>query len=189
MLFRPSARFASFLASLLAAGFMLTVSGCSGVTPLGPDAGPPPQHHLRSPIVLQAMRVEQPTLSGGCAAGYTKLSAPGSGPACYRPLGAPETITTAAIAPAPTTSPAGPPNAAPIGYGLMFFLPADGQAELTAVTTRAFDSQSGAVDISVAGKIWGLPVTAQPITQGQFEIQVPTRSDLLQLQHILGSSA
>jgi hypothetical protein len=97
------------------------------------------------------------------------------------------TITSAGIAPGPTTGPASPSNAPPSGYGLLFFLPAAGQAELTAVTTQAADSK-GAVDISVAGKIWGLPMTFAPITQGQFEIVVPSRSDVLQLQRILGSS-
>jgi hypothetical protein len=31
-------------------------------------------------------------------------------------------------------------------------------------------------------------VTSAPITQGQFEIVVPSRSEVLQLQRILGSS-
>lgn len=189
MPFQYSPRPASVLASLLAAGFMFAVASCGGhLTPLGPAADAPQPHHLRSPIVLQAMQVKDPTPAGGCSAGFAKLSAPASDPACYRPLGAPVTITSAAIAPGPTTGPASPSNAPPSGYGLFFFLPAAEGAELTAVTTQAADSRSGAVDISVAGKIWGLPVTSAPITQGQFEIVVPSRSEVLQLQRILGSS-
>ena len=189
MLFRLSTRPASFLASVLAAGLMLAVASCgSHLTPLGPAPSAPQPQHLRSPIVLQAMRFQEPTPAGGCPSGFTMLSGPGSDPACYRPLGAPVTITSAAIAPGPTTGPASPSNAPPSGYGLFFFLPAAEGAKLTAVTTQAADSRAGAVDISVAGKIWGLPVTAAPITQGQFEIVLPDKNEFSQLQRILGSS-
>jgi len=188
MLFRLSTRPASFLASVLAAGLMLAVASCgSHLTPLGPAPSAPQPQHLRSPIVLQAMRFQEPTPAGGCPAGFTKLSGPGSGPACYRPLGAPVKITSAAVSPGPTVGPASPSNAPPSGYGLLFALPGSEEAELTAVTTQAADSK-GAVDISVAGKIWGLPMTFAPITQGQFEIVLPDKNELSQLQRILGLS-
>ncbi len=61
------------LASVLAAGgLMLAVASCSGITPLGPDALPQPQH-LRSPIILEAMRSQPGTAEGGCPAGYVAL--------------------------------------------------------------------------------------------------------------------
>ena len=120
--FPPSPRRAPVLASVLATGLMLTAASCSHLTPLGPT--PPQPHHLRSPIVLQAMRVQNPTPAGGCPAGFTKLSAPGQGPGCYRPLGAPVTITSAAVAPGPTVGPASPSDAPPSGYGLLIALPA-----------------------------------------------------------------
>ena len=184
MPFRTPPRPSSILSSMLAAGLMLTVASCSQVTPLGPDAGP---QQLRSPIALQAMRVENPTPAGDCPAGSARLSAPGQNPACYRPLGAPVTFTTAAVSPGPTTSPASPPNAPPSAYGLLIALPAADRAELTAVTTQAYDSQ-GAVDISVAGRAWGLPMQQAPITHGQFMIMLPSRNDVLQLQRLLVSS-
>src|SRR6185295_17915879 len=67
MPFQPPPRPAPVLASVLAAGLMLTAASCSHLTPLGPAA--PQPHHLRSPIVLQAMRVQNPTPAGGCPAG------------------------------------------------------------------------------------------------------------------------
>ena len=62
--FRP--RPASVLASMLAAGLMLTVASCGHLTPLGPDAAAtaPQPSHLRSPIVLRAMSVQPPTPAG-----------------------------------------------------------------------------------------------------------------------------
>jgi hypothetical protein len=174
------------LASVLAAGLMLTVASCSNPTPLGPDAGPQP-HQLRSPIALQAMRVQNYTPAGGCPAGFTKLSAPGQSSGCYRPLGAPVTITTAAVAPGPTAGPVSPSDAPPSMYGLLIALPAADRAELTAVTTQAYDSR-GAVDISVAGKTWALPPAQAPLTHGQFTIMLPSRNEVLQLQRLLASS-
>jgi len=186
MPFRTPPRPSSILSGMLAAGLMLTVASCSQVTPLGPDAGPQP-HQLRSPISLQAMRVQNLTPAGGCPAGSARLSAPGQNPGCYRPVGAPVTITIAAVAPGPTTSPASPPNAPPSAYGLLIALPAADRAELTAVTTQAYDSQ-GAVDISVAGRAWGLPMQQAPITHGQFVIMLPSKNEVLQLQRLLVSS-
>jgi hypothetical protein len=174
------------LASVLAAALMLTAVACSHVTPLGPAGNVPQPHQLRSPIVLQAMRVQVPSLAGGCPASFTKLSAPGQSPECYRPLGAPVTITSAAVGPGPTVSPASPPNAPPSEYGLLIALPAADRAELTAVTTQASDSQ-GAVDISVAGKTWALPMAQAPMTHGWFTIMLPSKNEVLQLQRILTS--
>ena len=175
------------LASGLAAGLMLTVASCSHLAPLGPAADAPQPHQLRSPIVMQAMDVRNPTPGGGCPAGYRRLSAPGQGPACYRPLGAPVTFTSAAVALGPTVGPASPSNAPPSAYALAIAVPASDRAELTAVTTQAADSQ-GAVDVSVAGKTWALPMAAAPLTQGQFMITLPSRNEVLQLQRILVSS-
>ena len=71
------------LATMAAAGIVLTVASYH-LTPLGRDAATAVRQprHLRSPIVLQAMRVQNPTPSGGCPAGFTKLSAPGQSPGC-----------------------------------------------------------------------------------------------------------
>jgi hypothetical protein len=106
------------LASALAvAGFVLTVAGCSHITPLGPDRGPvamPPARHLGSPIVVQVMRVQPPNSTGGCPAGWAAVSLPaGGGPrvaAGAVPVGRPRRVVPqgASASPAPP-----PPSAAP----------------------------------------------------------------------------
>jgi hypothetical protein len=186
MPFQSRPRPAPVLAGMLAAALMLTAVACSHVTPLGPAGDVPQPHQLRSPIVMQAMSVQAPSPAGGCPVGFTKLSAPGQGPGCYRPLGAPVTITSAEVRPGLTASPASPPNAPPSLYGLLILLPAAGRAELTAVTTQAYDSQ-GVVDISIAGKTWALPLQLAPLTHGQFTIMLPSKNEALQLQRILTS--
>ena len=168
------------LAGALAAGLVLAVAGCSHITPLGPTAPQPQQ--LRTPIDLQAMGVQEfEPSTGQCPAGYTRLSAPGQSAACYRPLGPPVTFTSAAVSPGPT---AGPVNAPPTSYGLLIAVPAADRAELTAVTTQASNVQ-GAVDISVAGKVWGLPLAMAPLTRGVFTIMLPSKNQADQLQGIL----
>ena len=76
MPFQSLPRLRSVLASVLAAGVMLTVASCSHVTPLGPDpaATMPQPHQLRSPLVLEDMRMQQPTIGVGCPARSIKLS-------------------------------------------------------------------------------------------------------------------
>jgi hypothetical protein len=71
-------------------------------------------------------------------------------------------------------------------YGLFIALPAAERAELTAVTSQAYDSR-GALGISVAGKTWALPPVMAPFTHGQFEIVVSSRTEFLQLQRMLTS--
>ena len=182
MPFPPLPRPAPVLASALAAGLMLAAAGCSHITPLGPAGYAPRPQQLETPIVLQAMGVQDFVPSTGeCPAGYTRLSAPGQSAACYRPLGAPVTFTSAAVSPGPT---AGPVNAPPTEYGLLIVVPAADRAELTAVTTQA-SSVQGAVDISVADKVWGLPLAKAPLTRGVFTIMLPSKDQADQLQGIL----
>lgn len=85
------------------------------------------------------------------------------------------------------SGPASPADAPPTEYGLLISLPRADRAELAAVTTQATDSQ-GAVDISVAGKTWGLPIMQAPLTNGWFTIMLPSHSEVLQLQRILTAS-
>jgi hypothetical protein len=147
------------------------------VTPLGPDAPPRPSH-LASPIILQAVLSKPATPAGGCPAGWVTLSGPAAQGACFRDLGKPVTITSAAV------SSYQPGNTAPPGSsGLLIFLTAAGRAALTAVTTTAYDSQ-GSLDVSVAGKTWSCPEVMQPVTGGRIPIVLPT-NQALQLQHVL----
>jgi hypothetical protein len=176
-------------ASVLAAGVMLTVAGCSGLTPLGPDpaATMPQPRPLRSPFVLQAMRVQPATLAG-CPAGFTPLSGASATPgACYGKLGTPVTITSAAVS--SVSQPKPPPGqaAGPVPYEFTITLPvADGPA-LTAVTTTAAAAH-GPLTISVAGQTWVLPIVADPFTGRQLMVPLLSRNQALQLQRILASS-
>jgi hypothetical protein len=166
----------SVLASALAAGLMLTVAGCSDqITPLGPDA-PPTPHHLAAPLVLQAVRVQPATPAGRCPAGSAVLSAPAAGPGhCYRKLGTPLTITSAAVAaatltPAQANASAGQAAGAS-SYGFVIAPPASDAAALTTITTTAADAH-GNLALSVAGRTWLLPRVMRPFTH-QFQVMLP----------------
>jgi hypothetical protein len=161
---------------LLAAGLLLAVVGCSDVTPVGPDAAPRPQH-LRTPIVLQVMRVQPPATAGGCAVGYTAVSGETSPGPCYQKTGLPVTITDAAVA---------------IGHGgqstysLEIDLPAAERSMLTSVTTTAHNLRGGGLAVTIAGRIWGsIPMVTRPITGGQFQIFPLTMNQAVQLQRML----
>jgi hypothetical protein len=103
----------SVLASVLAAaGLVLAVTGCSHITPLGPDPAPvnlPPARDLGSPITMQVMRSQPPTPAGRCPAGTVALF--GSEPNVLRtavvqqPLPA-QPVQGSTATPAPATPPA-----------------------------------------------------------------------------------
>jgi len=184
--FRP--RPASVLAGLLAAGLMLTVAGC-GLTPLGPDAAAsaPPPSPLRSPIVLQAMRVQPPAPAGGCPARFTMISVPGNPGECARPLGTPVTITSAAVSAVSSFQPRTPSGQVVQGppvYQIMITLPAADVAAATAIVTTAYDSRGG-VDFSVAGRTWALPMVFRPFRSKQLSIALPSKNQALQLHRLL----
>jgi hypothetical protein len=175
-------RLPSALASVLAAGLMLAVASCSHITPLGPAATTPQPRHLRSPFVLEAVRIQPPSPAGGCPAGSVALSGgPGQ---CYRKLGTPVTITSAAIS---SHLPTPPPGQQTPPYGFIVTVPAANQAALTAVTTTAANAH-GYLSISVAGRTWLLPRVLQPFTGPNMEITFPSRNQVLQLQRILAAS-
>ena len=178
---QPPPRLSSVLASVLAAGLMLTVASCSHDT-AAPAAHvftpayvghintqPPP--HLRSPFVLEAVRIQPPNGAGGCPAGSVALSGgPGQ---CYRQIGTPVTITSAIVGPVIT-------DALHFQglYGFWIVLPAADVATLQAVTTTAADAHAN-LDISVAGKGWLLPIPGRPFTNGQLEIFLPSENNSL----------
>jgi hypothetical protein len=168
MSFQPRPRLSSVLASLLAAGLMLTVAGCSHGTPA------PAAHVLtraRSPFVLKAVLVAPTAGAGGCPAGSFALS---GGPGrCYRQLGTPVTITAATVGPVIT-------DALHFKglYGFWIVLPAAGVAALQAITTTAADAHAN-LAISVAGRGWLLPIPGRPFTNGQLEVLLPSRGNSL----------
>jgi hypothetical protein len=172
------------LASVLAAGILLAAAGCAGhITPLGPE--PPQPSHLGSPIVLQAMSVRYPAPAGGCSVGFTKLSGSNTS-LCGRPLGAPVTITTAAVSPVSTSEPHPPPGqpAGPPVYQINVILPAADWAALTAVTTKAYNAR-GALEVKVADKGWDDPMVDQPLTGGGLQIILLSMNQARQLYRLL----
>jgi len=218
---------------LAAAGVVLAIASCSGITPLG--AGPvqlPPARHLGSPIVLQAMGVQPYTATDGCPAGWAAVSLPAgggpqvaqssttagppqrvttavsAGPAsptpspplpssappqpsappapinCYRPIGTPVTITSAAVSSVLTFTP--PPGQArgPDVYGFIVGVPDADVAAVTAVIRHAYDTKS-AVGITVAGKLWQAPMVFEPFRGEQLQISLLSRNQAVQLYRML----
>jgi hypothetical protein len=178
---QPRPRTSSVLASMLAAaGLMLTVGSCNHVTPLGPDPTAsimPPSRHLGSPIILQVMRSQPATATGKCPAGYVALYAPGSAGTCYRKLGTPVTITSAAVSSVSS-------HGQPALYGFIVAVPAADVAAVTAVIKQAYDAR-GALAVNVVGKTWSAPQVLQPFPGRQFQIALPSRTQALQLYRIL----
>jgi hypothetical protein len=158
-------------------------AGCSQALPLGP--APATQHQLASAIVLQIVLSQPASPSGSCPAGSARLPRaaeefPGSDQ-CYRRLGTPLTITSAAVTYIQQ------PGQQPANYGLVISVPAEERPALTAITTQAYHSRDP-VAIIVAGKTWGVPNVMAPFT-GQFEIPAQSASQALQLQRTLIPSA
>jgi len=184
MPFQHPPRPRSVLASVLAAaGLVLAVASCSNITPLGPSgpssvappAVPPP--HLRSPFILEAVRIQASTSAGGCPSGSVALSGgPGQ---CYRQLGTPVTITSAYVGSVVTGTSHIPPGQ----YGFWVTLPAADLPALHALTTAAYDAQ-GFLDISVASQTWLLPRVRQPFT-GPLEMVLPAKDQVLLLHRLL----
>jgi hypothetical protein len=196
MPFQPAPRRLLALASVPAVSLMLGIAGCGHVAPIGPDhspgAIPPPvampasPSHLGSPIILQVMRSQPPAPAGGCQAGWVALSVAGSARTCYRKLGTPVTITSAAVSSVDTNRPHAPSGhaAPPASYGIFVAVPAADVAPVTAVVKRAYDSR-GALAISVAGRTWAALQVITPFRGQQFEISLPSKNHALQLYRIL----
>jgi hypothetical protein len=180
----------SVLASALAAAMVLAGAGCSNITPLGPDPAPvnlPPARNLGSPIIMQIMRSQPPTVTGRCPAGSVALF--GSDPNVPRAAAGPVhsqlqgNTATPAPAPTPTTPPAQPvgvacylPAGRPVtityaavsavtiernqpGPAWYVFVVAFPTAAVPALTAliRQAYASGDAVGMSVAGKLWQAP--------------------------------
>jgi hypothetical protein len=195
------------LASVLAAGFMLIVAGCSHVTPLGPDpaAAIPQPHKLQSPLVLEDMLQQPSAVGGSCPAGSVELS--GNGPGCYRTTGTPATITSAGVSAITSFQPPTPPGqqgAEPTQYGFWITVPAADASAVNEVITAAegpsgSQSSSGAQGpvssavsvgqpvpaISVAGQTALLAGFSTRLNGQQVRVNLPSRNQALQLQAAL----
>ena len=177
-------RLPNALASVLAAaGIVLAVASCGNIAPLGPSgpssvappAAPPPP--LRSPFILEAVRIQAPASADGCPSGSVALSGgPGQ---CYRQLGTPVTITSAYVGSVVTGTARIPPGQ----YGFWVTLPAADLPALHALTTAAFNAQ-GFLGISVAGQTWLLPRVRAPFT-GPLEMVLPAKDQVLLLHRLL----
>ncbi len=106
---------------------------------------------------------------------------PGTGVACYLPVGRPVTITSAAVS-SVTTYPHQPgPNA----YGFVVAFPAADVAALTALIRQAYMS-GDALGTSVAGKLWQAPQPLRRFIALRAEqINLLSRSQAVQLYRLL----
>jgi hypothetical protein len=203
MPFQPPPRLSSVLASVLATGVMFTVASCSHLTPLGPDpaATMPQPHHLRSPLILQDMRIQPPAPAGGCLAGWVALPGGASPGACFRTTGTLVTITSAAVSQVSSFRPPPPPGqqAVPVQYGFWITLPAADVPALAAViptapgppgppTASAVTSATKIPAVSVAGRTWVLAGFATRFTGRELEVFLSSRNQALQLQRMLAAS-
>jgi hypothetical protein len=207
MPFHPRPRLSSVLASVLAAGFMLTGASCSHMTPLGPDAVAtlPPPHQLRSPLVVQVMQIQAPASAGSCTAGEVALSGGGNPTAtCYRKTDTATAITSAAVSPVSSFQPPTPPGqqTPPVQYGFWITVPAADAPALTAVITVVTGPQgpqgsqdpptsrvtNAALTVRVADSTWVLVGFTIRSTGREFDVFLSSRNQALQLQRALAPS-
>jgi hypothetical protein len=215
---QPSLRSSSVLASMLAAaGLVLAVASCSGITPLGPGvaASMPQPHHLRSPIILEAVRSQPGTVTGACPADYVALQgdnpsvviagpvqSAGAGPAgaspaptrssatpvpaCYRKVGTPVTFSSAAVSSVSVLSNPKPPRGQPAPPVRYGFTITLPAAAVPALT--AVTTTAYQAHGSLAITVAGR-TWALPFVAGPFTSQSfqinLPRSDALQLQRLL----
>jgi hypothetical protein len=175
------------------AGIALGAAGCTSNSPVTPTpakstppppsaVAAPPLRQLSSAIVLQPVLGQPPTTAGACPAGYATASGPADGSdagLCLRRQGTPLTVTAGTVS---VQSPG------PGAYGVSVIVPPADKADLTKVTTQAFQDR-GYVDISVAGQSWAIPKAEAPLTGGIFMIPVSSRSQATQLQNLLTPSS
>ena len=120
----------------------------------------------------------------GSTAAPTPTAPPATRPvgvACFRPVGAPVTITSAGVSSVTTYR----HQPGPAFYGFVVAFPAADVAALTAVIRQAYDS-GDAAGMSVAGKLWQAPqVRRQPIALRAAQINLLSRSQAFQLYRLL----
>jgi hypothetical protein len=106
---------------------------------------------------------------------------PPVGVACYRPVGRPVTITSAAVS-SVTTRPNQP---APAWYGFVVAFPTADVPALTALIRQAYDS-GDALGMSVAGKLWQAPQPRSKFNALRaVQINLLSRNQAVQLYRLL----
>ncbi|HWN62356.1 MAG TPA: hypothetical protein VNO25_17005 [Streptosporangiaceae bacterium] len=132
-------------------------------------------------VVSVAVPVQGSTATPAPLATPATPPAPGTGVACYLPVGSPVTVTSAAVS-AVTSY---PQQTGPAAYGFVVAFPAVEVAALTAVITQAYDS-GDALGMSVAGKLWQAPQTRRRFVALRAEqINLLSREQALQLYRLL----
>jgi S-DNA-T family DNA segregation ATPase FtsK/SpoIIIE len=145
-----------------------------GSEPNVPRAGPP----IPVPVHSQLFQGSTATSVPIPAATPT---APPAGVACYRPVGTPVTITSAAVSSVTTNR----NQPGPAWYVLVVAFPTADVAALTALIRQAYDS-GDAVGMSVAGKLWQAPQPRREFNALRAEqINLLSRSQAFQLYRLL----
>jgi hypothetical protein len=115
------------------------------------------------------------------AATLATPAAPSAGVACYRPVGTPVTITSAAVS--SVTTDRNQPG--PAWYIFVVAFPAADVPALTALIRQAYDS-GDAVGMSVAGKLWQAPQPRSEVNALRAEqINLFSRNQASQLYRLL----
>jgi hypothetical protein len=115
------------------------------------------------------------------AAASATPPAPGAGVACYRPVGTPVTITSAALSSVATNR----NQPGPAWYEFVVAFPAADVPALTALIRQAYNA-GDAVGMSVAGKLWQAPQTRRRFNALRAEqVNLLSRNQALQLYRLL----
>jgi hypothetical protein len=115
------------------------------------------------------------------AATPTTHPAPAAGVACYLPVGAPVTITSAAVSSVITH----PNQPGPAWYEFVVAFPAADVPALTGLIRQAYDS-GDALGVSVAGKLWQAPQPRRKFNALRAEqINLLSRTQAVQLYRLL----
>src|SRR5580704_7703870 len=104
-------------------------------------------------VVSVAVPVQGSTATPAPLATPATPPAPGTGVACYLPVGSPVTVTSAAI----TAVTSYPQQTGPAAYGFVVAFPTTDIAALTEAINQAYAS-GDALGMSVAGKLWQAPL-------------------------------
>jgi hypothetical protein len=104
-------------------------------------------------VAVASLRpVQAGTGSAATPAPMATPATPPAGVACYRPVGSPVTITSAAVSSVTTRR----NQPGPAWYAFVVAFPADDVPALTALIRQAYDD-GDAIGMSVAGKLWQAP--------------------------------
>ncbi|HUA41598.1 MAG TPA: hypothetical protein VMA32_08535 [Streptosporangiaceae bacterium] len=139
------------------------------------SAGPPVPVH--SQVIRGSTATPAPT------PGATAPAPPGPlvGTACFRPVGRPVTITSAAVSSVTTNR----NQPGPAWHVFVVAFPTADVAALTALIHRAYDS-GDALGMSVAGKLWQAPQPRRQVVALRAEqINLLSRTQAVELYHLL----